>query len=166
MTLATAGKEGYPCARIVLLKSFDEAGFVFFTNYHSRKGGELADNAQACLLFYWAPLWRQVRIEGTVEKVSEAESDEYFQSRPMGSKIGAWASDQSHVIASRNDLEKRFEEFKAKFEDNVPRPPHWGGYRLNPEMIEFWQGRENRLHDRLLYMRQEDGSWRIERLAP
>ena len=166
MTLATSNKDGQPCARIVLLKSFDEAGFVFFTNYHSRKGDELADNARACLLFYWAPLWRQVRIEGAVEKVSEAESDEYFQSRPMGSKIGAWASDQSHVIASRNELEERFEEFNVKFDDNVPRPPHWGGYRMNPEVIEFWQGRENRLHDRLVYGRQSDGSWRIERLAP
>ena len=166
MTLATAGKDSRPCARIVLLKSFDEGGFVFFTNYNSRKGGELAENARACLLFYWAPLWRQVRIEGVVEKIPPAESDEYFQSRPLGSKIGAWASDQSQPIASRGELEKRFEEFGAKFSDNVPRPPHWGGFRVKPDVIEFWQGRENRLHDRLVYTRESDGSWRLERLAP
>jgi pyridoxamine 5'-phosphate oxidase len=166
MTLATANRDGRPCARIVLLKSFDESGFVFFTNYNSRKGGELTDNTRACLLFYWAPLWRQVRIEGVVEKVSAAESDEYFHSRPLGSKIGAWASDQSRPIANRSDLEKRFEEFAAKFFDDVPRPPHWGGYRVKPDVIEFWQGRENRLHDRLVYVRESDGSWHIERLAP
>lgn len=166
MTLATADKDGKPCARIVLLKSFDEGGFVFFTNYNSRKGTELADNARACLLFYWAPLWRQVRIEGMVEKVSETESEEYFHSRPLGSKIGAWASNQSQPITSRSELDERFEQFSGKFGDNVPRPPHWGGYRLKPNVIEFWQGRENRLHDRLVYMRQTDGSWQIERLAP
>ena len=166
MTLATAAKDGQPCARIVLLKSFDEGGFVFFTNYNSRKGSELADNARACLLFYWAPLWRQVRIEGMVEKVSDAESDEYFHSRPLGSKIGAWASNQSQPVTSRNELDDRFEEFSSKFADDVPRPPHWGGYRVKPDVIEFWQGRENRLHDRLVYTRQSDGSWLIERLAP
>jgi pyridoxamine 5'-phosphate oxidase len=166
MTLATADKDGQPCARIVLLKSFDKSGFVFFTNYNSRKGSDLTDNARACLLFYWAPLWRQVRIEGAVEKVSEAESDEYFHSRPLGSKIGAWASNQSEPVASRNELDERFEEFSLKFADDVPRPPHWGGYRVKPDVIEFWQGRENRLHDRLVYKRQSDGSWRIERLAP
>jgi pyridoxamine 5'-phosphate oxidase len=166
MTLATADKDGQPCARIVLLKSFDESGFVFFTNYNSRKGSELAHNARACLLFYWAPLWRQVRIEGRVEKVSEAESQDYFHSRPLGSKIGAWASNQSQRVTSRNELEERFEEFSLKFADNVPRPPHWGGYRVDPQTIEFWQGRENRLHDRLVYTRQNDGNWRIERLAP
>jgi pyridoxamine 5'-phosphate oxidase len=166
MTLATAAKDGQPRARIVLLKSFDESGFVFFTNYHSRKGGDLAANARACLLFYWAPLWRQVRIEGTVEKVSEAESDEYFHSRPLGSKIGAWASNQSEAVTSRKELDERFEEFSLKFSDNVPRPSHWGGYRVKPGVIEFWQGRENRLHDRLVYTREGDGAWRIERLAP
>src|ERR1041384_7371594 len=166
MTLATARKDGQPSARIVLLKSFDDNGFVFFTNYQSRKGSELADNARACLLFYWAPLWRQVRIEGTVEKVSAAESDEYFHSRPLGSKIGAWASNQSQAVGSRNDLDDRFEEFSLKFSDNVPRPPHWGGYRVKPTVIEFWQGRENRLHDRLVYTQQNEGNWRIERLAP
>jgi pyridoxamine 5'-phosphate oxidase len=166
MTLATANKDGHPCARIVLLKSFDENGFVFFTNYNSRKGSELANNAHACLLFYWAPFWRQVRIEGRVEKVSEAESEEYFHSRPLGSKIGAWASNQSQRVSSRNELDERFEEFSLKFADNVPRPPHWGGYRVDPQVIEFWQGRENRLHDRLVYTRENDGKWRVERLAP
>jgi pyridoxamine 5'-phosphate oxidase len=166
MTLATATADGRPDARIVLLKSFGEGGFVFYTNYNSRKGQELAENARACLLFYWSPLWRQVRIEGEVEKVSEAKSDEYFHSRPLGSKLGAWASDQSQPVDSRTQLEKRFEEFGWKFADSVPRPPHWGGYRVKPETIEFWQGRENRLHDRLRYTRQTDGRWLIERLAP
>jgi len=166
MTLATADKNAQPSARIVLLKSFDEQGFVFYTNYDSRKGQDLAENAGACLLFYWSPLWRQVRIEGAVEKVSEAESDEYFHSRPLGSKLGAWASDQSQPVESREQLEKQFEEFNSKFADNVPRPVHWGGYRRRPDVIEFWQGRENRLHDRLQYTLQKDGGWLIERLAP
>ena len=166
MTLATADKDGRPCARIVLLKSFDEQGFVFYTNYNSRKGSELAENPTACLLVYWSPLWRQVRIEGPIEKVSADESEQYFHSRPLGSKIGAWASNQSERIENRAALEKRFEEFSWKFGDNVPRPPHWGGYRVKPEVIEFWQGQENRLHDRLRYSRQSDGSWLIERLAP
>src|SRR5512141_665230 len=128
MTLATATPDGHPCARIVLMKSFDERGFVFYTNYKSRKGNELAENSRACLLFYWSPLWRQVRIEGTVEKVTAAESDEYFRSRPLGSRIGAWASEQSHPVESRAALEKRFGEFDQKFGEDVPRPPHWGGY--------------------------------------
>ena len=166
MTLATADDDGRPCARIVLLKSFDQTGLVFYTNYHSRKADELAANPQACLLFYWPQLWRQVRIEGTVEKVPDSESDQYFHSRPLGSKIGAWASEQSSVIANRGTLEKRFAEFDLKFGDNVPRPPHWGGYRVRPSVIEFWQGQENRLHDRLRYTLREDGSWLIERLAP
>jgi len=166
MTLATADELGQPAARIVLMKGFDDHGFVFYTNYHSRKGQDLAQNSRACLLFYWSPLWRQVRIEGEVEKVSEAESDEYFHSRPLGSKLGAWASDQSERVESRKQLEKRFEEFSGKFADTVPRPPHWGGYRVKPDVIEFWQGRENRLHDRLRYTRQPDGNWLIERLAP
>lgn len=166
MTLATTSGEGRPCARIVLLKSFDDQGFVFYTNYNSRKGKELAENPRACLLFYWSPLWRQVRIEGVVEKVSEAESDEYFHSRPLGSKLGAWASDQSQPVQNRAELEECFDEFSAKFGDSVPRPPHWGGYRVKPQVIEFWQGRENRLHDRLRYTRQSDDSWIIERLAP
>ena len=166
MTLATATRFGQPCARIVLLKAFDEAGFVFYTNYDSRKGNELEENARACLLFYWSALWRQVRIEGPVERVSEAESDQYFQSRALGSQIGAWASEQSSPIEDRDVLEKRFEEFGNKFGDDVPRPPHWGGYRVKPTVIEFWQGQENRMHDRLRYTLQDVGSWLIERLAP
>ena len=166
MTLATADKDGRTSARIVLMKSFDDQGFVFYTNYNSRKGQDFEDNPRACLLFYWSQLWRQVRIEGEVEKVSAAESDEYFHSRPLGSKIGAWASDQSQPVESREQLEKRFEEFDLKFADNVPRPPHWGGYRVKPNIIEFWQGRENRLHDRLRYTLQTDGGWLIERLGP
>ena len=166
MTLATATASGNPSARIVLLKGFDERGFVFYTNYESRKAKELAENSRVSLLFYWMPIKRQVRIQGTVEKVSAEESDQYFHSRPLGSKIGAWASDQSEVIESREALEKRFEELGWKFSDNVPRPPHWGGYRVKPDTIEFWQGRENRLHDRLRYRLQADGSWLIERLGP
>jgi pyridoxamine 5'-phosphate oxidase len=166
MTLATATGYGLPCARIVLMKSFDDRGFVFYTNYDSRKGNELEENARACLLFYWSPLWRQVRIEGAVERVSEQESDQYFHSRPLGSQTGAWASHQSQPIENRAVLENRFQEFDAKFGDNVPRPPHWGGYRVIPEVIEFWQGQENRLHDRLRYTLQADGTWVIERLAP
>jgi len=166
MTLATATGDGRPTARIVLLKSFDERGFVFFTNYHSRKGDELSDNPRACLLFYWPQVWRQVRIEGAVEKVTADESDAYFSSRPLGSRIGAWASNQSEVVKSREDLEQQFAELSARYGDQVPRPPHWGGYRVKPAMIEFWQGRDNRLHDRLRYSLQDNGSWLIERLAP
>ena len=166
MTLATATGDGNPDARIVLLKGFDDRGFVLYTNYQSRKANELRENPRACLLFYWSQLWRQVRIEGTVEKVSNEESDEYFQSRPLGSKLGAWASDQSEEIESRAILETRFVELEKQFGDNVPRPPHWGGYRVRPHTIEFWQGQENRLHDRLRYKLQQDGTWLIERLAP
>jgi pyridoxamine 5'-phosphate oxidase len=166
MTLATVTPDCKPDARIVLLKGFDSDGFVFYTNYQSRKAQELTANAAACLLFYWLPVKRQVRIEGTVERVSAEDSDAYFHTRPWGSKLGAWASDQSAVIASRTDLEKSFAEFEAKFGSEVPRPPHWGGYRLKPTSIEFWQGRENRLHDRLRYRLQADGSWLVDRLAP
>ena len=166
MTLATADENGQPSARIVLLKSYDHRGFVFYTNYHSRKGRELDENSRVSLLFYWPAVARQVRIEGKVEKVSQEESDQYFASRPLGSRIGAWASEQSRPVENRELLEKRFEEFSEKFGDNVPRPPHWGGYRVKPATIEFWQGRDNRLHDRLRYRRQDDGSWMIERLAP
>lgn len=166
MTLATASKDGQPDARIVLLKSFDDAGFVFYTNYESRKGKELQENPHACLLFYWSKVWRQVRIEGSVEQVSDEESEDYFQSRPVGSKIGAWASHQSAVVASRDVLEQRFADLLERYGEDVPRPPHWGGYRIKPEVIEFWQGRDNRLHDRLRYRLQEDGKWLIERLGP
>ncbi len=166
MALATATRDGQPSARIVLLKSFDDCGFVFFTNYLSRKANELDENPQACLLFYWSSFWRQVRIEGTVEKVSAAESEKYFQNRPLGSKLGAWASNQSLVINGRESLEARFAEFQERFGEDVPRPPHWGGYRLKPNSIEFWQGRDNRLHDRMRYRLQEDGRWLIERLGP
>ena len=166
MTLATATKDARPAARVVLLKSFDDSGFVFYTNYLSGKGQELDENPQACLLFYWSSFWRQVRIEGAVEKVSAAESEEYFQSRPLGSKLGAWASNQSEVVDSRDTLEARFAELEKRFGEDVPRPTHWGGYRLRPNSIEFWQGRDNRLHDRLRYRLQDDGAWVIERLEP
>jgi len=166
MTLATATKAGRPSTRIVLLKSVDDSGFVFYTNYQSRKGKELDENPQASLLFYWSTFWRQVRIDGIVKKVSAAESEEYFQSRPLGSKLGAWASNQSEVVNSRETLEGRFAELEKRFGEEVPRPSHWGGYRLEPNAIEFWQGRDNRLHDRLHYRLQEDGTWVIERLGP
>lgn len=167
MTLATASLEGVPAARIVLLKEYDENGFVFYTNYDSAKGQELAENPRASLLFFWKELERQVRITGMVEKVSGAESDAYFLSRPTGSQIGAWASPQSLVIESRNWLEQQVKMLEEKFrKETVTRPPHWGGYRVKPVIIEFWQGRSSRLHDRLQYTLQEDGSWKIERLAP
>ncbi|HXM48006.1 MAG TPA: pyridoxamine 5'-phosphate oxidase [Pyrinomonadaceae bacterium] len=166
MTLGTADKDGQPSARIVLLKGFDDRGFVFYTNYHSRKGKELSGNPRACLLFYWPRLWRQVRIEGDIAKVSTAESEEYFQSRPLGSRLGAWASDQSEIVDTREVLEARFAELEKRFGDHVPRPEHWGGYRLKPYSIEFWQGRDNRLHDRLRYRLQDDRAWVIERLGP
>ena len=166
MTLATATRYGQPSARIVLLKAFDDEGFVFYTNYDSRKANEMEENARACLNFYWPAVWRQVRIEGSVERVAAEESDQYFHSRPPGSKLGAWASEQSSTIENRAVLEKRFDEFGFKFGDNVPRPPHWGGYRVKPTVIEFWQGQENRLHDRLRFTSQDDGKWSIDRLAP
>jgi pyridoxamine 5'-phosphate oxidase len=167
MTLATVDSRGRPSARIVLVKGVDERGFVFFTNYESRKGRELADKPHASLLFYWIELERQVRIEGTVVKASAAESDQYYESRPLGSRIGAWASEQSQVIESRAVLEAREKEISAKYGEHPPRPPHWGGYRLIPEAIEFWQGRPSRLHDRLLYTRAvEGGDWQIARLSP
>jgi pyridoxamine 5'-phosphate oxidase len=166
MTLATATPDGRPSARIVLLKGVDERGFTFFTNYDSRKGRELAANPVAALVCYWAELERQVRIEGVVEKVTPEESDAYHRSRPRGSQFGAWCSFQSEVIAGRAVLEERLKELEEKFRDqDVPRPPHWGGYRLRPDVVEFWQGRPNRLHDRIRY-RRTDGGWIIERVSP
>lgn len=168
MTLATATKEGIPSARIVLLKSYDESGFVFFTNYNSEKGQELAANPRAELVFFWRELQRQVRVNGIVKKVSKEDSDTYFQSRPAGSRIGALSSPQSAVITSREVLERIVEENTAQYEGAtfIPRPGNWGGYVVEPVSIEFWQGRSSRLHDRLRYTKQEDNSWKIERLAP
>ena len=168
MTLATIADSGGPTARVVLLKEFDTQGFVFFTNYDSRKGRDLARNPRAVLLFFWAELERQVRIEGTVSKVSEAESDAYYPTRPLGSRLGAWASPQSAVLPDRAVLEQRLAEMTQRFGDNPPRPPHWGGYRLAPDSVEFWQGRTSRLHDRLRYHRNVPDSvaWARERLAP
>ena len=167
MTLATASLSGTPAARIVLLKSVTEDGFVFFTNYNSHKGKELHENPQACLVFFWKELERQVRITGRVQKVSAAESDEYFNSRPAGSRVGAWASPQSSVIPSRKVIEKNIVKVEEQFAGTeITRPLHWGGYIVIPAVIEFWQGRTNRLHDRLQYSKMQDGSWKIERLAP
>lgn len=166
MTLATASPTGTPLARIVLLKGYDTNGFVFFTNYNSRKGQHMAQNNQACLLFFWKELERQVIISGQVEKLPALASDEYFNSRPAGSRIGAWSSPQSSVIESRDVLEKNAIEYAEKFGAIISRPSHWGGYVLKPSSIEFWQGRSNRLHDRLLYSLQTDGTWTISRLAP
>lgn len=167
MTLATATALGIPNARIVLLKSFSEEGFVFFTNYNSKKGNELLENPHAALVFFWKELERQVRITGRVGKISNQESDEYFQSRPMGSRIGAWASPQSKVIASRDVIEKNIIAAEEKFANSIiNRPLHWGGYVVKPTILEFWQGRPNRLHDRLQYSLQQNESWKIERLAP
>jgi pyridoxamine 5'-phosphate oxidase len=166
VALATATPAGHPSLRMVLLKGFDAHGFVFYTNFRSRKGRELARNPRASLLFYWGEFERQVRIDGRVEKLMARESDEYFATRPRGSQLSAWASPQSALVAGRGPLERRFAAFARKYPDAVPRPPQWGGYRLVPEAFEFWQGREDRLHDRILYRRVRGGRWRIERLAP
>lgn len=167
MTLATASKEGIPSARIVLLKGYDSKGFVFFTNYESEKGKELEMNPQAALCFYWKELERQIRIEGRVSKISTEDSDVYFQSRPLSSRIGAWASPQSSVIENRQVIEQNLMEYENKFgTDFVPRPSHWGGFIVKPIMIEFWQGRSSRLHDRIRYSLQNSQSWVMERLAP
>ena len=167
MTIATATPDGKPYARIVLLKDYDDRGFVFYTNYESHKGQQLIENPWGAIAFWWAELERQVRIEGRVEQVSQVESDEYFHSRPKGSQLGAWASNQSQVIDSRDVLEQRLQQLKEEYENNeVPRPPHWGGFRVIPDEIEFWQGRPSRLHDRLLYRRSEEGSWVMQRLSP
>lgn len=167
MTLATATPDGLPSARVVLLRGVDERGFTFFTSYEGRKAGELEANPRAALVFYWAELERQVRVAGTVERASEAESDDYFRNRPRGSQLGAWASHQSEVLPGRATLERRLAELERQYADrDVPRPPTWGGYRVRPLAIEFWQGRRSRLHDRLRYRRAEDGAWVIERLSP
>ena len=166
MTLATCDG-ARPASRVVLLKDFDERGFVFFTNYASGKGRQLEKNPNASLLMYWMEVERQIRIEGKVEKTSRQESEEYFRTRPFGAQIGAWASHQSEVIDARRVLNARLEEMKQRFADGaVPLPPHWGGYRLKPDRMEFWQGRPDRLHDRFRYTLQSDGSWLIERLSP
>ena len=165
MALATADAAGRPSARVVLLKGVDGGGFVFFTNYNSRKARELETRGAACLVFMWSPLERQVRIDGTIERVAAAESDAYYASRPVGARLSAWASPQSDPVASRNILEKAMDEARRRYGDAPPRPPHWGGYRVLPAEIEFWQGRADRLHDRLLYKRAATG-WTLERLAP
>ncbi|MGO4294641.1 pyridoxamine 5'-phosphate oxidase [Chitinophaga sp. RAB17] len=167
MTLATSTPDGHPSARIVLLKSFAEDGFLFFSNYESRKGQELAENPHVTLLFFWRELERQVRIEGTVSKAPVAISNEYYNSRPLGSRIGAIVSPQSKVIPGRSFLEEQVDQATAKYQQEAPqRPDYWGGYVVKPQVIEFWQGRSNRLHDRILYTLTADGSWKIERLAP
>ncbi len=166
MTVATVGADGQPSARVVLLKGFDERGFVFYTNYSSRKAVELIAQPRAALTFYWPELERQVRVEGSAEKVTDAESEAYFNSRPLASRLGAWASPQSQVIAGRDILEQAVEQVRQQFASvDVPRPPHWGGFRIIPAVLEFWQGRPSRLHDRIRY-RCDDQSWRRERLAP
>ncbi len=166
MTLATVDKDGKPSTRTVLLKTVDERGFIFFTNYDSRKGRELAENPNAALTLFWPDLERQVCVAGSVIKLPAAESGKYFKSRPRGSQIGAWASDQSEALPDRAALEAKWSQAESKFPADVPLPPNWGGYILRPERIEFWQGRPSRLHDRFSYTRQLDGSWKIERLSP
>jgi pyridoxamine 5'-phosphate oxidase len=165
MTLATVTPQGTPDARIVLLKGFDEKGFVFYTNYTSQKGREMAANPHVALVFFWKELERQVRVEGTIEIVSAQQSEEYYHSRPVLSQLGAWASRQSDIIPNRQVLEEAMEQYKQQFGEQVPRPPHWGGYLVKPTAIEFWQGRRSRLHDRLKYVKKEEG-WQMVRLAP
>lgn len=166
MTLATVNAAGKPHARIVLLKGLDDKGFVFYTNYNSEKGRDIAENPNVSLVFFWKELERQVCIEGIAEKVSGAESDEYFHSRPAGSRIGAWSSPQSTVIPNRDILEENYKQYTEQYGDNAPRPEHWGGYRIIPSSIEFWQGRSSRMHDRILFSRNADGAWQKCRLAP
>ena len=167
MTLATATPDGKPSARVVLLKGFNEHGFVFFTNYESQKGRELSANPHAALVCYWIELERQVRISGRVSRVSAEESEDYFRSRPVGSQLGAWVSRQSQVVSGREILEDKLEELTQEYQSKpIPLPPYWGGYRVAPDTIEFWQGRPNRLHDRLRYTRQSGDQWLIERLSP
>jgi pyridoxamine 5'-phosphate oxidase len=167
MTVATVGIDGQPSARIILLRGFDERGFVFFTNYESQKGHELAHTPRAALLFYWAQLEQQVRIEGTVERLGSADSDAYFGQRPRGHQLSAWASHQSSVVPNREYLETKMSEYERSYPDDVPRPAYWGGYRVKPNRFEFWQGRADRVHDRILYRRAPaTGEWVIERLSP
>ncbi len=167
MTLATASADGRPSARIVLLKGFDEGGFAFYTNYESRKGDELTANPFASLVFFYPTIERQIRVEGRAERVSAEDSDAYFQSRPVGSRLGAWASHQSSEVADREILERRLRDLERQYADaTIPRPPHWGGFRVIPERVEFWQGRPNRLHDRLVYCKQLAGGWTLQRLEP
>lgn len=166
MVLATADKTGKPSSRTVLLKGVDERGFIFFTNYDSRKGRELAENPNAALTFYWQELERQVCVVGTVSKVPVTESEAYFKSRPRDSRLAAWASNQSDALPDRAALEKKWSEMAVKFPADIPLPPNWGGYALKPERVEFWQGRPGRMHDRFSYTRQPDNSWKLERLAP
>lgn len=167
MTLATADPSGAPSARVVLLKGFDSRGFAFFTNYDSRKGRELEANPRAALCFYWQALERQVRIEGVVQRTSREESEAYFRTRPLSAQVGAWVSQQSRTLASRQELEQREAELMGRFAGApVPLPDFWGGYRVTPHAVEFWQGRPSRLHDRLLYTRRDDAGWQITRLAP
>jgi pyridoxamine 5'-phosphate oxidase len=167
MSLATAGADGKPSVRVVLLKGFDQDGLVFFTNYQSEKGRQLEENPYAACVFYWIELDRQVRISGLAQKTAREESERYFHSRPLGSQLGAWASRQSEVLDARRVLDARMAEMTERYSDSpVPLPPHWGGYIIKPQVIEFWQGRANRLHDRFRYTRQADDSWQIDRLAP
>lgn len=166
MTVSTVGAHGRPSSRILLIKDVDQRGFTWFTNYESRKGHELAQNPYAALLFYWIELERQVRIEGRVERISDDENDAYFQSRPLKSRLGAIASSQSRPVASRDALETRFAEVEKQYGEHPIRPSHWGGYRLTPDYIEFWQGRPSRLHDRIAYTLQADGTWKRQRLQP
>jgi len=167
VSLSTIGKDGYPKSRIVLLKKYNEEGFIFYTNYNSEKGKAIQENNQVCLSFFWPGLEQQIIIKGNVEKLQENLSDGYFKSRPTGSQLGAWASNQSKVIESREILEKNLQKFQKKFEGKeITRPPHWGGFMVKPISIEFWQGRPNRMHDRILYRLKEDLSWGIERLEP
>ena len=167
MTLATADRTGRPYARVVLLKECDADGFIFFTNYRSDKGRQLAENPHAALVFLWLELQRQIRIEGTVSPIASAESEAYFRSRPRESRLGALASRQSQIVANRQILDQRFQQLEAQYpDDNIPMPHHWGGYRVQPEMLEFWQGRHGRMHDRLRYRRSAEGRWLLERLEP
>jgi pyridoxamine 5'-phosphate oxidase len=167
VSLSTIGKDGYPKSRIVLLKKYNEEGFIFYTNYNSEKGKAIQENNQVCLSFFWPGLEQQIIIKGKAEKLSQKSSDGYFESRPTGSQVGAWASNQSKVIESREILEKNLQKFQKKFEGKeITRPPHWGGFMVKPISIEFWQGRPNRMHDRILYRLKEDLSWEIERLEP